>query len=999
MRPLQLTLEGFGPYPTPQVIDFERFKPFGLFLIHGPTGSGKSTVLDAITYALFDDKKVERKGADFISTLDPEAETKVTLTFEHRGRRYRVTRRPAQQRRSKRGSGLATVAADALFEDLDADTILATKTGDATEQIVTLLNMDSGQFRQTVVLPQGEFRKVITDHLTRRTVLARVFHTERFADLTERIKTKADDLLAHGKDLERQRAELLAQTTADNPTDLDDLVAAAREAQALAAAEREGAQRRRAAAETAKTDGQRLSAAFARLDALLLRQRELTLQAPTIEQDRDRFEAARRAAHVTDRRNAFERAGRAALAAARASDDARADVVKKAALLEEAGRAFEAEQGREEERAEATTAERALDALRQPLADLEATSQAVVARRRERDAAVRELAELDEAIDTIKADMRSLREEQVRLGGEIADEPALRERARKLDQTREAVDAIAQQREELRSRHEQLAALPDEGDLARRWLQDLRHNAAGIVAGELVDDAACPVCGSTHHPAPHPAADLEAVASLLEGYSLESGRLAAIRTHIERAEAAMHEVLHRQRWMPEDVPDLARLDEERAEVQRHLDGVAVARERTDQISKDRARLDAELADATERRKLLAARPATFDGEISTLEQRRHALSQRIDPELREPGALDARLALAKEHVAALTAALSDATRARSAAAADHLAAVTTAGVLATAEATAKETLRTATQEYHERLLEEGFARAGRPDPEALAAAELPPPELTQLQQVIEAFDEEMARVTASIETLSGELEGEAAPDLEALESAVIAAIDAWQRADEELSLRSQEHHRLADTRQQLVELASRHAAILERINAAKRLRDLAAGAVKGRAKVDLETFVLQSIVAEVLAVGNQHLHRMTGGRFSLHLVSDDEAAGARGLELEVSDNLSSGERRPVHTLSGGEGFLASLALALGLSESAQRNSGASDLGALFIDEGFGSLDAAALDNVVDILRRLPADGRLVGVITHVDDLKRRIPAQLLVERGDLGSSIRQRLDG
>jgi DNA repair protein SbcC/Rad50 len=203
----------------------------------------------------------------------------------------------------------------------------------------------------------------------------------------------------------------------------------------------------------------------------------------------------------------------------------------------------------------------------------------------------------------------------------------------------------------------------------------------------------------------------------------------------------------------------------------------------------------------------------------------------------------------------------------------------------------------------------------------------------------------------------------------------------------------QAHAELEGIERDLTKLEGRYETLVDRVNAADKLASLAAGRLTGRAKIDFETFVLQSIVADVLSIANHHLHRMTDGRYSLHLVTREDEATLRGLKLEVADNLSGGERRPVHTLSGGEGFLASLALALALSESAQRSSGASELGALFIDEGFGSLDASALDTVVAVLRTLPASGRLVGVITHVDEMKRRIPAQLRVERQAVGSRV------
>jgi exonuclease SbcC len=178
---------------------------------------------------------------------------------------------------------------------------------------------------------------------------------------------------------------------------------------------------------------------------------------------------------------------------------------------------------------------------------------------------------------------------------------------------------------------------------------------------------------------------------------------------------------------------------------------------------------------------------------------------------------------------------------------------------------------------------------------------------------------------------------------------------------------------------------------------AQHLADLVNGNAKGRTRLDLETYVLRRIFVGVLGHANAHLARMTGGRYQLRLRDRSDELRARGLELDVEDRHAGGARRRVATLSGGESFQASLALALGLSEAAERTSGAVELGALFIDEGFGSLDAHALDGVVRILRDLPlTQRRMVGVITHVDELKRRIEAQLLVTRDALGSRVEAR---
>ncbi|MDF1523515.1 MAG: SMC family ATPase, partial [Trueperaceae bacterium] len=214
MKPLRLVLHAFGPYPGTQEVDFERLAAHGLFLIHGPTGSGKSTLLDAITYALFDAKTVERGGAEFVSSLEPGAVTSAVFEFEVRGERYRVVRSPAQQRARKSGTGdLVAVPADARLEAIDASgalvRVLADKATEATRQVEALLGCTVDQFRQTVVLPQGQFREVVTDDKTRREVLARVFETGRFADLTGRLKRIKNALEARASGFREQRQRLL----------------------------------------------------------------------------------------------------------------------------------------------------------------------------------------------------------------------------------------------------------------------------------------------------------------------------------------------------------------------------------------------------------------------------------------------------------------------------------------------------------------------------------------------------------------------------------------------------------------------------------------------------------------------------------------------------------------------------------------------------------------------------------------------------------------------
>jgi exonuclease SbcC len=307
-------------------------------------------------------------------------------------------------------------------------------------------------------------------------------------------------------------------------------------------------------------------------------------------------------------------------------------------------------------------------------------------------------------------------------------------------------------------------------------------------------------------------------------------------------------------------------------------------------------------------------------------------------------------------------------------------------------ATAGEALERSVQEFGSRLTKHGFA-----DRSDFESAELEPDELAAQRSVLDAFHTEVASVAAEKDALGRKLEGTQRPDLDALESALLAA----QARASQAEAAATEAERLRDDikrgHERLMELESRDARLAERRTAAVKLDQLANGQLAGRTKVKLETFVLQSIFHEVLDEGNRHLRHMTGGRYTLVLRESLGASGS-GLELDVRDNAVGTDTRPVTTLSGGEGFLASLSLALGLSEVAQRRSGGLELGALFIDEGFGSLDAQALDQVIDILRGLQDGRRMVGVISHVEELKRRIPAQLHVVTGRDGSTVEMRLN-
>ena len=233
MKPLRLEITGFGPYLDTQVVDFERLGEHGLFLIHGRTGSGKSSILDALCFALYGETTGgERDGQDMVTTLgrgtgeaEPTAgETKVLLEFEHLGARYRAVRHPTQEVAKVRGSGTRTRQAEAVLENLSTGEVVATKVRDVTAAVREMLRCDVDQFRQTVVLPQGDFRRVVTDDGARRAILTRIFRTETFERLAERLKEYAKGLSGQGKAIRAEREALLAELGVANAGEIDALI-------------------------------------------------------------------------------------------------------------------------------------------------------------------------------------------------------------------------------------------------------------------------------------------------------------------------------------------------------------------------------------------------------------------------------------------------------------------------------------------------------------------------------------------------------------------------------------------------------------------------------------------------------------------------------------------------------------------------------------------------------------------------------------------------------
>ncbi len=993
MRPHRLRVTAFGAFGGTVEVSFDDLASSGLFLLHGETGAGKTTLLDAIGFALYGRVPGERGKARRLRSdhAAPGTPTEIQLEATLTGRRIRITRKPEQERAKLRGAGTTTEQAKILLEELNGGSwrAVSTRMGEADAEIADLMGMSADQFFQVVLLPQGEFARFLhADAGDRAKLLQRLFGTDRFR--------LVEDWLA-----ERRRAT--ARAVEETEGELRALAARVAQAAGTEVQESEAAPPRWAAqlAETAAAEAaasasqvvgyrrdldqaldlQRETARLAdrqrRRQAALHTRDQLAHAEASVRAQRDELTAAARAAEVAPALAEAERTA-AALAQARvAEEQARGTATAAtaatsatpapgacAAALREAGQLHLERFGRlealrsvsrqadDEDRAAtvartaATTLATQIDAAR---SDAAARGQQRPELSRERDQA----AEAGRRLPVVQA-------EADRYHRAADDADAL---------VKALADRSHQERAYVDAKLEAAELVAETTRLREARIDGMRAE----LATTLIDGAPCPVCGSLDHPElcelrgervtreQEEAADAEAaiavertevIGAKLGAADERVGHLSArleqagFIAAVDRAEAARLGM--RARDLAAQARKLGAAAEQLADVQARLDA-----------------LDAAIADAEKRLVELTEQREAELRQAADAQQRSAGHRESLLAQLDGRPDLETALVAARAAADALTAA-ADAADATARAAGD---ATRAAGLAARAAAdagfdgldAARQALRdttwrsTADQAIRQH---EASARAVAgllADPDLDVALD-PPADVTGAQVTVEAASK-------------------------AHDDAVAAYDRAAHKAEQ-----------LADLAPQLTARLTELEPLAATAAEARRLADLAAGGGANMLKMTLSSFVLAARLEEVAATASERLLKMTSGRYSLVHTDARRGAGRSGLGLLACDGWT-GVDRDTSTLSGGETFLASLALALGLADVVTAEAGGTRIEALFVDEGFGSLDEDTLEEVMTVLDGLREGGRLVGIVSHVAELRQRIPAQVRVRKGQAGSQL------
>ncbi|MGW2480861.1 AAA family ATPase [Streptomyces sp. NPDC001571] len=998
MRLHRMRVTAFGPFAGSQEVDFDALSTAGLFLLHGPTGAGKTSVLDAVCFALYGAVPGARQSPGTPLRSDhaaPDVFTEVLLELTVAGRRLEVTRRPQQDRPKKRGSGVTTEKAQTWLREYDpsqgAWQALSRSHQEIGEELGQLLGMSREQFCQVVLLPQGEFAKFLrSDAEARGKLLGRLFDTRRFAAVEDRLaelRRTAERQVKEGDERLLALAQRMAQAAGDGdqarawplpdarPGDpglasaVLQWAAVARSAAterldiasaALAAAERRQDRARRLAEEAGQLAALQARYAEARAEA-----DELAARGPEQEELRARLETARKAERVAPALEWREQAQRD-------------------------HRTATAERDRSRERLHPDLAEAGADQLaaleRRMRQDLGALESARRAERRsieidEERSRLDQRSRADEGVLTDTADWLG-RWEHTRLDHqariEAAHEAATRAEhlagqlepaRRRLAAARER-DALQDRLGEAERRHE--SARESANAAHERWLALREERLRGIaaeLAARLQEGEPCTVCGSAEHPAPARPGTGQ-VDRATEDAAQQAHRDAERRR--AEAEAALSSVR-------EEIAG-ARAEAGAASVAELADS-ARELEREHRVARDaagglhEARLALAAAEREYEQRLAAQR--TAQQNIAARTASREALD-------REQTALESELSQVRAGAASV---------AEQAGLLEHRAAI----LAEAAEAVrAVEDSAARLKEADGRLSEAAF-RAGFDTPAAASAALVDERGQRDIQHRLDAWQQRKATVGARLAEPETAAAGRAAPARTEEAAAEAAVADrALRDAASALAAARARCAELRSLSARSVEETRRIGPLREEYERVASLAGLTAGtSADNERKMRLESYVLAARLEQVAAAATARLQRMSGGRYTLVHSDARGGRGRSGLGLHVVDAWT-GRERDTATLSGGETFFASLALALGLADVVTDEAGGARLDTLFIDEGFGSLDDQTLDEVLDVLDSLRERDRSVGIVSHVGDLRRRIPAQLEVVKDRTGSAVRLR---
>jgi exonuclease SbcC len=1005
-------MTAFGPFAKTETIEFDKLGDNPLFLINGPTGSGKTTILDGICFALYGSTTGNERDARQMRCDQAEADilTQVELVFALHERRYRITRQPDQEKPKAKGGGVTSQSASAELHEIATDgaeqLLVARKVGEANLMIQSLTGLNADQFRQVMVLPQGKFRELLmAKSRDREAIFSQLFQTHIYKHIEDQLKDQAASIRKEVEAQRNQQKGILAATDVENSDALDTELERLQPEHSAAKTAKEEATKQQQYAHEIFRDAQKLAEDFTRLDDAETKLKGLADHKPFIERKRVEQALTEEANSVSAQFNEVSGCSKRLSLATERFEQAHSDKASKEALLEKANKELALSVKRDEPQ---------LDAAKQKIATLEGYRQRMIQLESAQvnkqyattvlESVTSELLAAQELAQMAKANITQAQAEQTEITGDLSQVTGIQLK-------------LKTQNDQLRLKHEQivLANKIKQSEVQLSTQQGAVDNAtkefeqnfqnttrieiawhsgqAALLAERLEEKQPCSVCGSTDHPMP--ALSLEDIPTQddLNHARVESNeaqdRQNAAKQMLERMKNGIELTEEQLKSIKQKLGAVAVLAIEELEAEHHA-----TQKQAEQHSRQQQRQVALASEIEHLRKgdLDAAKALTDSTEKNADAKTALATAvltvlnaeQELPDTYRSLDTLESAITASDHNRAGLVLLINKIHDNQKCLNANAKAA---GAILHSADQSkfeASEAYTKSLETWQDILRGSNFK-----DEQQFKLALSGEVELAELKAEISAYDTQCNKVQGAIEDQKKALKGKAKPEIVSLKRKLDEETSARLEAESAFQDIDKRYSRLVHTRNTLNKALSKTVDLETRYALIGTLSDIANGSTGN--KISLQRFVLSVLLDDVLLVASTRLEKMSKGRYQLFRNHDRaKGGGASGLDLVVEDAYT-GNQRPVATLSGGESFLAALALALGLSDVVQAYAGGIRLDTLFIDEGFGSLDPESLDLAINTLIDLQATGRMIGIISHVPELKEWMNVRLDVIADRSGS--------
>ncbi|MDW6004667.1 AAA family ATPase [Vibrio mangrovi] len=1009
MTPLKLTMQAFGPFAATEQIDFTRLGRHPLFLINGPTGSGKTSILDAICFALYGETTGnERQGIQMRSDLaTAETLTEVILEFALHDKTYRVSRVPEQETPKSRGEGMTVRKhTAALYDITDEEKLITGKTAQVKTEVTNLIGLSETQFRQVMVLPQGKFRDLLlASSKDREAIFGQLFQTDIYKKIEFALKDKASDISKAKNEFDNQIRGALQVAGVTSEQELTEQQIQQSQQLEVARNQEQTAQTKLSQVKSDIQKAEALNQTFERLNHARTALAAHLEQSPQIELRQQQLDIARNAAKIelpyVNRSSAGKQVDefhRQVTTLEKALDEARQEQQRKQEEFNTATENAKQVPG-------LTQTQYQLENVKTKLAEKQTLEAKIAENIKQQQQFEQKLAQYIALKEQLAAEAVKTQQVLENARKEVAEKPAIEAEITRMQRLATDIGKLETLKKQLHQTEQRTA----EKELAVRQAQEAFSNRqkqadqlemqwhsaqAAILAQKLETGEACPVCGSCEHPAPATFTGAEiskdqvqqaraTEQQALQQYHQTTGQLEQHQAIIKQIQQQLNEMMTELGAQSETQP--AQLQQDLQAVQDRLQQLSaldlVKMEQS--VTTLNQRCETGETKLAELRQQIAANDSLLNAGQEQLKQ----LSASIDPRYHHVDVVEQEITATKKTIDTLNQGLATAQNTLQQATLNH-------ANLNSQLATNQQLLQQAKaqQESAENAWQQALQASHFTDEQHYLDSRRTEQEMQHWQQELENFRQTKTKLEQSLTDLNETLKDAQKPDLETLNLALTQAQQTYTETRQQLDAIHSSFERLEKVRSDIARLHEKNARLEEEYRVYGTLYDVASG--KTGSRISLHRFVLGVLLDDVLIQASQRLSLMSKGRYILARKTEGfKGIAGRGLDLVVEDGYT-GKNRDVATLSGGESFMAALALALGLSDVVQSYSGGIRLETLFIDEGFGSLDPESLDLAIQTLVDLQQTGRMIGIISHVADLKEQMALRIDVEPSLTGSKVK-----